>query len=277
METRIPLEGTGINGYHGGDQEGERAPLVFLHGITCRWQDFLPLLGGLEGEYPVHALDFRGHGGSDRRPGQYDFTDYAGDTARFLGTLKEPPVILGHSMGGLVAALTAGRSSQVPRGLILFDPPLFVMEQEISWTRDTFLLWYEASEEREPELIREKIRRKLPGLPEGYYRDRAADLLELDRTVLEPALNLNGKGYSPFDRREVLRNLPCPVLIFYGDPRKGAVLGPREAEVLKGENPSFRLVQVPGAGHSFHKTRAERILPEIRRFLESLPPGDAPV
>jgi pimeloyl-ACP methyl ester carboxylesterase len=42
-------------------------PLLLLHGITERWQTFLPLIPHLTSEWQVDALDLRGHGQSDKK------------------------------------------------------------------------------------------------------------------------------------------------------------------------------------------------------------------
>ena len=55
-------------------------PIVLLHGVTRRWVDFLPILPTLLLRWQVFALDFRGHGQSDRTPGQYRVIDYVSDS-----------------------------------------------------------------------------------------------------------------------------------------------------------------------------------------------------
>ena len=59
-------------------------PLLLLHGVTRRWQDFLTLTSALTERWQVNALDFRGHGRSSRCSGAYRVLDYAGDVIRLL-------------------------------------------------------------------------------------------------------------------------------------------------------------------------------------------------
>ncbi len=60
--------------------------------------------------YAVAALDHSGHGHSDGRPGHIDhFADHVSNLSHFTALLKDivPPmpwILLGHSMGGLIAA-----------------------------------------------------------------------------------------------------------------------------------------------------------------------------
>jgi alpha-beta hydrolase superfamily lysophospholipase len=54
--------------------------------------------------YCAYALSLRGHGGSER-PRRFRLmttTDYVSDVAAVVGRLEAPPVLVGHSMGGLV-------------------------------------------------------------------------------------------------------------------------------------------------------------------------------
>ena len=89
-----------------------RPSVLLVHGaansapVWKYWQESLARLG-----WSSHALDLRGHG---RSPGSVDgasMTDYADDVAEAASGLPEAPVVLGWSMGGLVALMFATRGS----------------------------------------------------------------------------------------------------------------------------------------------------------------------
>ena len=72
--------------------------------------------------HTVLTPDLRGHGDDDR-PGAVagvSMTDYARDIAELCAGLPEPPILIGHSLGGLVAQLAAKRTP--PKALILLAP-----------------------------------------------------------------------------------------------------------------------------------------------------------
>jgi len=81
-------------------------PLLFVHGAChgawCWDEHFLPYFA--EHGYASHALDLRGHGKSDNsrslRTTRIDH--YVKDLSSVVDTLHIPPVLVGHSMGGLV-------------------------------------------------------------------------------------------------------------------------------------------------------------------------------
>jgi pimeloyl-ACP methyl ester carboxylesterase len=72
--------------------------------------------------YATHAPDLRGHGASDPRERVIGVSmrDYAQDLVRFCADLPQPPILIGHSMGGLVTTLAA-REAQ-PAAVVLLAP-----------------------------------------------------------------------------------------------------------------------------------------------------------
>lgn len=99
-------------------------PLLFIHGLAhgawCFAEHWLP--AAAERGFPAYALSLRGHGGSggSRRLGRTVLRDYVHDVLQVITTLPEPPVLIGHSMGALVAQLVAERYQA--RGLVLLTP-----------------------------------------------------------------------------------------------------------------------------------------------------------
>src|SRR3989442_15845499 len=89
--------------------DDERPPLILVHGasnsarVWTFWQDELTRRG-----WSSHALDLRGHGTSAPVDlGTTRMADYADDLVTLARTLRRPPVLLGWSMGGLVAMMAA--------------------------------------------------------------------------------------------------------------------------------------------------------------------------
>ncbi|MFM8583958.1 MAG: alpha/beta fold hydrolase, partial [Planctomycetaceae bacterium] len=81
----------------------ESPDVIFLHGVTRRWQSFLPIVAPLAVRHRLELLDLRGHGASGRASG-YRVIDYVGDVVERLGQLAAPVVLYGHSLGAMVAA-----------------------------------------------------------------------------------------------------------------------------------------------------------------------------
>ena len=101
-------------------------PLLLVHGFTGAKEDFTDFLEPLAalGWHAV-APDNRGHGASDSPAGteSYSLDLFASDTLGVAGQLwpGRPFVLLGHSMGGMIAQVLAVRAPERLAGLILMD------------------------------------------------------------------------------------------------------------------------------------------------------------
>lgn len=99
------------------------APIVMVHGAFCGGWEFERFKRPfLDAGHHVLAPDLRGHepGAAPKAVEGVSMADYARDIARLCAALPEPPVLLGHSMGGLVAQMAAMRAPV--RALVLLAP-----------------------------------------------------------------------------------------------------------------------------------------------------------
>ena len=99
-------------------------PLVRLHGGAWRWQEYLSLLPHVAHRWHVSAFDLGGNGRSGWVPDHYRLEDFTDDTLAFVRRLTAPAVLLGHSIGGVIALMVAGRCPEHGKGLLLEDAPL---------------------------------------------------------------------------------------------------------------------------------------------------------
>jgi len=101
-------------------------PLLCLHGLTDRWQYFLPILPALSMRWHTYALDFRGHGRSSRTP-PYRYRDHISDTIAFLeDRVREETVLFGSSMGGMISLMVAAKRPDLVRAVIFGDASIRV-------------------------------------------------------------------------------------------------------------------------------------------------------
>jgi pimeloyl-ACP methyl ester carboxylesterase len=106
-------------------------PLLFVHGAWhgawCWDEHFLPYFA--QHGYAVHAPSLRGHGGSEGRDRIrfHRIADYVADVAQVASSLSTPPVIIGHSMGGLVVQKYLETHSPPAAVLLASVPPAGVL------------------------------------------------------------------------------------------------------------------------------------------------------
>ena len=112
---------------------GRGRTLVLIHGIGESHASWGPVADGLARDHDVVALDLAGHGGSrsataimyalDTTIANVALPSMVGDLGALIAGLKlDKPLLVGHSLGGVVATLG---SSQLPvRGVLVIDQPL---------------------------------------------------------------------------------------------------------------------------------------------------------
>jgi pimeloyl-ACP methyl ester carboxylesterase len=105
---------------------GDGLPIVLLHGIGSNGQSFAPLMEAFDARSPMLAWDAPGYGGSQPLSVDWpDASDYAAALSRLLASLGTSRCILiGHSLGCLIAARFALVSSRKIAALFLISPAL---------------------------------------------------------------------------------------------------------------------------------------------------------
>ena len=97
--------------------------LLFVHGWCCDHSAFRPQFEYFARTHAVTALDLRGCGESDCPDGGYTIPDFADDLAGLCAEVGiHKPVVVGHSLGGMIAVELAARHPSVPAALVLDDP-----------------------------------------------------------------------------------------------------------------------------------------------------------
>ncbi|GAC1425665.1 MAG: alpha/beta fold hydrolase [Ktedonobacteraceae bacterium] len=104
-------------------QWGEQGPpILCIHGITANAFFFQSLADGLATKYQVFAYDLRGRGDSDKPEVGYSVPIHATDLAALIDELGlERPIIIGHSLGALIALYFAAHFPDKLSKLVLLD------------------------------------------------------------------------------------------------------------------------------------------------------------
>ena len=213
---------------------GEGTPVVGLHGISgrraahlTRWED---------GRH-AFAYDARGHGDSGRLPGNYTFVGFGEDAVAFLrGVVREPAVLVGHSLGGMVAIYAAAHAPDLVKAAFLIDPPLYAPEGPL---RD------EAAGFAETQGLAGKTVAEL--LAGGMQPIRAEAISRLDGDVMRMVLDQS--AFTGWDTDAYLRAIECPVVLEHGDREMGSAIYAGELERATPFIKNGRLLHLDGTGH----------------------------
>jgi N-formylmaleamate deformylase len=240
---------------------GNKPPLLLLHGLMTNGLCWTALAHALEEEYDVIMPDARGHGRSSVPDFGYRYEDHATDIAGLIHALKLPaPFLLGHSMGGMTAAVVAYQHPTILRGLILADPT-FLSPQVQRQVRDSD--------------VADQHRKVLTTSLEDVIADarvrhphRSRQTLELyARARLQTSMSAFDVLTPPNpDYKLLVKEISIPSLLVFGD--KG-VISSVVADEVKRLNPAFLVKQIQDAGHALHADQPERFAAVVEGFLRS--------
>jgi len=242
---------------------GNKPPLILLHGLTANGACWTALAHAAEGEYDVVMPDARGHGKSSVPNHGYRYEEHANDIVGLIKTLKlSPPILIGHSMGGMTAAVVASRNPKLLRALILADPTfLSPKAQREICDSDIYDQHRQILNTSLDEVVAEaQIRR--PG--------RSLETLELiARARLQTSMNAFYVLAPPNpDYMQLVNAIDIPSLLVIGDT--ASVVSPAVADELQGLNPRFQVEQIREAGHGVLYDQPERFAVVVRSFLCSI-------
>ena len=191
--------------------------LVIVHGVGEHSGRYDNIINELKGKnISIYALDHRGHGRSGGKRGHIDsFMDYVYDVKLFIDLIKEenskiPLIVLGHSLGGVIATKYALSYSEDLNGLVLSSPGFVHLVKVPGWKKS----------------LSKIVSRYVPGLTQptkldARYLSHDADVVEAyenDRLVHD---KVTTRFYTEFTQacEECLSRaseLRTPLLVFHG-------------------------------------------------------------
>ena len=249
-------------------------PVVFLHGASGSIRTYAWLPGEITDGRRIVRVDLRGHGDSQHAPGTYDVDRYAEDVVEVLReTVGRPAVLVGHSLGGVVAWWVAQRHPDLVVAAFLEDPPLYMGEPEAHEDNAAVPIFGTilASVERwkAQGMTAEQAGAELAAAPaaaawcDDVPLARAEALLRMDPGVLEGAIDRS--TLAPTD---TAAPVTVPVFVLAADDAMAA-FPIRHAERMAQTHPTVEIVRVPGAGHGIHDEREHRgdYVDALGRFL----------
>jgi pimeloyl-ACP methyl ester carboxylesterase len=253
-------------GTTGPQPRGHRPLAVLVHGVTSSsrtWWRVGPALA--ERGYRVLAVDLRGHGASPRTEAGLSVADLAGDVAETVEAATAPaPVdlLVGHSLGALVALELVGRRPGFARRLVVEDPP---GSGSIDWAG--LAAGIETDTRRavaDPEALQRDLEVANPAWPPGEAERRVADLADCDGEAIAAAV----RSGVAVDLPALLAAAPLPVLLLLAEEALGSnLLGlDRKAAVEAMRDGTTRVLP---AGHSVHREALDAWLAALDAWLAS--------
>ena len=252
-------------------------PLLLVHGFTGVGRDFADHLDGLAADgWHVVAPTQRGHHGSAALADEaaYSLAAYADDLLALADGLGwDRFVLLGHSMGGMVAQVLALKAPERLEGLVLMDTG----HGPVALDPELLATGVRIARDAGMDALVDAMNAAGP----SPLETPAAVRLREERPDLVPVWDAQLRGCDPAmyaamatemlnqeDRLDGLRSLQAPTLVVVGD-QDTPFLGPsrRMAEAI----PGARLEVIADAGHSPQMEAPVAWAEVLRSFLASLP------
>jgi pimeloyl-ACP methyl ester carboxylesterase len=251
---------------------GDGPSVLLLHGLAGHAEEWAQTASWLATRNRVVALDARGHGRSERFPGDVSRDAQVNDTVFVIEQLSlQPVVVVGQSVGGLTALSLAARRPDLLRGLVLVDASPSDggdgVEEAVAPTAVALREW-PASFASYAEA-------------EGFFAERFGAGLAADAWT--SGLEHVEDGWRPrFDVEVMVQTLrdalsvtswdewasiSCPTLIV----RAGyGVIEPETVEEMGRRLPSARSVEIAAAAHDLHLDRPDEWRQVLTHFLDSI-------
>ena len=225
-------------------------PILLIHGFGADLSTWMFNQSALAEDRPVHAIDLPGHGGSTKEISDGSIEALAGAVLAYMDAAGIGSAhLVGHSIGGAVAALVALDTPSRVAALTLVAPAALGAEIAGDFI-DGFI-----SQSR-PRKLRPYLE-MLVGNPDLVTADMVEDVLKFKRldgalAALQAIAAANFSGARQrLSLRERLSEIEVPVRIVWGQDDR--VLSARHADGLPA---AIGVTTIAGAGHIVHMEKA---------------------
>ncbi|MDX2218520.1 MAG: alpha/beta hydrolase [Burkholderiales bacterium] len=232
-------------------------PVVFMHGYTDAWPSWQRVLPYLPNWMRALALTQRGHGLADKPSSGYSPQNMADDVADFMDAAQVGrAIIVGHSMGSVVAQHLAERHPHRVAGLVLVGAMRGYRGNPAVEELGTYIM--ALTDAPDEAFIREFQQSTVAQpVPHSFFEAMVAESKRVPGHVWRAAF-LDFLAASP------AREMDVPTLITWGD--RDAVSPHADQMELVRMLTDARLLVYRGCGHSPHWEEPERFAADLAAF-----------
>lgn len=248
-----------------------RGTIVALHGVTDNAASLHHLARHYAPNWEVVLFDLLGHGHA-RRFTKTELQDpfqalinHAEQHLLKQAKHKSPLVLLGHSLGGAIAAHLAARHPDLIKTLVLEDPALLTPEQHRRYATTKKAYAHATSLAPDFQAAIAWVEEKYPTWPKEELYGWACGKREVDEEFLKTGV----VGCIGF---EVLRQVQVPTLLITGDGPDVLFDSARLEEVAALGNPWITTAKISGATHTVRRDKVGDFYIAVDGFLDESAP-----
>ena len=251
---RIEIDGREVN-YVDIGEEGEHRPMVFVHGLSGQWQNWLENIPRFAEVRRVLALDLPGFGCSEMPRERISIELYGRVLVEFLEQLELGHVVLvGNSMGGFVAAEVAIRRPDLVDRLMLLASAgvsqMDIAQRPIRAGGKSLAMLIKSNAAQQRYMARRPTLRHLVLAIVARHPSRLkADLAfeGLLKGAGKPGFEDALRACLEYDFRERLPQINCPTLVLWGE--KDAIIPVKDADKFVELIDGARKIVMEDTGH----------------------------
>ncbi|HEX5692121.1 MAG TPA: alpha/beta hydrolase [Roseiflexaceae bacterium] len=232
-------------------EAGDGPPVVLIHGLSGSSRWWARNIGPLAERFHVYVIDLIGFG--DSRGGQRFMLDKAADyLARWMDQLGiTRSSLVGHSMGGYIAAELAADAPERVERVVLVDAAALPFEQSFGWHFASML-------------------RELQHLPPDFFPTLLFDALRAGPATLWDAATALMRA----DLRPKLERIAAPTLVVWGE--RDAIVPLALGKQLTRLLPEREMLVIKNAGHNPMWDCPQAFNREVAAFLLGSEQGSTP-
>lgn len=266
----LPVNGVQLHYWRTG---GDKPPLVMAHGFSDDGPCWTSVAQALEADYDIIMPDARGHGLSEVTEGRITPTDMVSDLKAIITELGlHKPIMLAHSMGALMTLAFAGSYPDIPKAILLEDPPAWWYEGgfPLASSPEQYAQVHEglmALKTQSKDALVARRRQESPTWSEAeaeYWADSKLRLSPAALQMFQPSVQ------SELDWKALSQQVTCPTLLLTADVSLGGLISDEGAAALKKLMPQLQVAHIGGAGHSVHREQMQKYMTAIKAFLAGL-------
>lgn len=239
-------------------------PLAFVNSLGTDLRIWDRVIAHLSSPHPLIRHDLRGHGLSDAPPGPYTIAHHADDLVGLLDILAvDRAVLIGISVGGMIALDTAARYPQKVKALVLCDTAARI------GTPDYWDDRIQTLKERGMEQMAETIvsRWFAPQFPAQHPGDYQGYLNMFSRMPLS-GYTATCAALGAADLRASVASIKARTLVLGG--AQDLSTAPELVRGLAESLPDARFELIENAGHLTCSEQPQTVAAHIDRFLKEL-------
>lgn len=249
----VNIDGTDIN-Y---EVSGEGKDVLVLHGWGANIPAVTPIVNSLFGKMRVWAIDFPGFGKSAMPPENWDIYNYADLVKKFAEKMEiKNPVLIGHSFGGRVCIILAGKKMLDINKIVLVDAAGVKPKHGMGYYVKVYTY---------------KAAKKVASFVGKFSKETEENIKSLfgsaDYKNANPVMRNIMVRVVNEDLQYLMPQIDRPTLLVYGSDDDATPVS--DAKIMEKLIPDSGLVVLEGAGHFSYIDKAPQFGAVLRKFLEN--------